>query len=465
VSISAEIDTQGCSGGKAARPRAKGCGIVGLPFNGIDLNLVRNAIGDALSYADMKAVMDQVHGEGTINECASDAEPRRIVADKCMDYSRRHGMLDELFISVANRTDAQDPLRLRLVDTLRKAFAQYEDVAPPLVALVASWPQSPLPPTVMARISRDFRLFFVDAADSLERPEVLKAMREAALAFDQYSRTVSALLEREEVLSDFFIETSVAHADALEKAAAEAAQLLGRLVRPQPTAIEARWVGVLHSALDAYRAALAVKNFDAIRSARNVLTHLLEATAPRIGEDLFASAATLSFERVAVVLRDIAKISGLAAATAAIIAPSILHCLIALPYRREVYRRWSEAFQALADLRGMVPADPDPGDEVWLVTVSDGWPAVHTTVRTLCLLVADGELQQRERELADSVGDAIAALVQRSQDAQAELKVALAGYAGFATERAAANGAALERELDKLAELRRILHAIRAALP
>lgn len=438
---------------------------MGLPFDGIDLSGVKNAIGDSFQFAEMKRVMDIVHGENIILEIVNDREPQRIMADKCVDHSRRHGMLVDLLIGAATRIEMNDRLRCRLTETMRQAFRQFEDIAPPVTAIATAWPQQArLAPPNGDAAAQGLRRLITAAADSVERTDVLKAMRNSAQQLEQHSRTVMPLLENETAPSAFFLATSQEHVDALEEAVETGTALLARLSEARPDAIEARWVAGLGNALGPYNSALAAKDFNAIRSARNVLQHFLDATAGRFDEDLLAYASALPFEQVAVALRDAAASAGLASAIGAI-TPAILRCRVALAHRQEVHARWIKAGDALDDMREMIPADNSNPDDTWLGPVNEQWTAARTVVRTLCLLDPDTALHQKERELADAVGDAIAAAVQRQPDATADLYAAMLDYLALAGERASATGAQLERELDKLAGLRATLQTLRAALP
>jgi len=157
-----------------------------------------------------------------------------------------------------------------------------------------------------------------------------------------------------------------------------------------------------------------------------------------------------TFEPVAVVLRN---------------AADILRCRIALGYRRETHRRWADAMGDLEDLHDLIPVHPTAADDAWLIDMNKRWVPMRTVVRTLCLLNADDALHNYERKLANGVGDGIVAVVQKAPGALTYLRAAVDKYLAFTREWTGNSAKVLENELDKLADLRVILQAIRMALP
>src|SRR5262245_55344971 len=104
---------------------------MGLLFDVAKLKAETNAIGDSLDFDQLSAVMSSVYGDQIINAIANEKDPRRTVAEKCIRYADRHGMIAHVFLDVARRTEAADALRSRLTTAVRQAFSPYVDVGTP----------------------------------------------------------------------------------------------------------------------------------------------------------------------------------------------------------------------------------------------------------------------------------------------------------------------------------------------
>ncbi|MGO7359992.1 hypothetical protein ACCS66_35545 [Rhizobium ruizarguesonis] len=430
-----------------------------LLYAGVVMTPIGNAIGDRFTFDELAEIMNQLHGEGTIHEATAEGKPRRIAANECIEYTRRRGLLAELFFETAKRTDVEEKLRRQLAGVLREGFSMYADVAPQATAAVA-WLQPPFVP-LQSGVSW-LRTLFAEVADTVERPWVIKEMRDVASKLLAYSRNVAPLFDQENG-SGADLEIAQILVAEFERCADVVEVILGRLSRPVLDGVETRWAGALRKALESYREAIRVGDVESERAARGVLTNVLETTV--FDGEVLASAPQLSFERMAVISREVSKALGRQTTVDTQVAPAFLNCDFAVSNRWESHKKWMNAVDLLQEAAGAVPTDQDVADDAWLSIFNEKWPPVETLVRTLSLLDYNSEVAEHEEELADAVNSIFELITLNESGAPAiNLVHSLTAYVDFAIARETDSGSKLEEELDKLFAFRQFVQHLKTMI-
>ncbi|UIK19520.1 hypothetical protein [Rhizobium leguminosarum] len=418
---------------------------------------IGNAIGDRFTFDELSEIMKQLHGEGTIHEATAEGKPRRIAANECIEYTRKRGLLAELFLDMAKRTDVEEKLRRQLADMLRAGFAKYKDVAPQAAAATTWLPplSVPLQPSLLW-----LRTLSAEMADTVERPWVIKEMRDVANKLLAYSRNVAPLFDQKHDVGQD-LEIAQVLVIEFERGAADVEVMLKRLWRPALGATETRWAVALRKASESYREAIRAADIESVRASRDVITNFLEATA--FDGEVLASAQQLSFERMAVVSREVSKALGKQETVDTLVAPAFLTCDFALSYRCETYTRWKNAAELLREAAGAVPSEQDGTDDAWLATFNEKWPPVETLVRTLSLLDSNSAIAELEDQLADAINSAFEEITLNESGTSAiNLVRSLGAYVDFAIARTADTRRQLEIELDKLLAFRQFVQQLKA---
>ncbi|WP_105370792.1 hypothetical protein [Neorhizobium huautlense] len=425
-----------------------------LLYAGVTLEPISKAIGNRFTFEDLAEVMSNLHGEGSIHEATTKERPREVVAKECIDYTRRRGLLAEMFLIIATRTDVEEKLRFQLADLLRLGFKQYADVSLQ-VAAATSW--LPPPPVSLPGVSR-LGTLFGEVADAVERPWVIKDLDSVARRLLTYSRKFAPLFDQHGADQDLEIGQVLLH--EFERGIAEAEMTLKRISRPQPDGAETRWVVALRKASEAYREAMRAREIETVRACREVLTNLLEMTA--LDDEIRASGRRLSFERLAVLSREVSKELGVQATVDTSVAPAFLICDFAFSYRSETYERWKDAISTLQNAVEAVPTEQHRNDDAWLATFNDKWSSIETLVRTLSLLDASGAIAKLEEDLADSVNSAFEEIMlEELETSSINLVHSLAAYVDFTTARKVQIGHEFDVELGKLLAFREFVQQLK----
>jgi len=423
------------------------------------MTAIGNALGDRFSFSELTEIMQELHGEGAIHEATADGKPRRIAAVDCIEYTRKRGLLAELFLGTAKRTDVEDRLRRQLTSMLRSGFEPFADVAQQAKA-ATGWlppPSAPLAPPGCPWLET----FVAEASDTVERPWVIKEMCEVAGKLLVYSRTIAPLFDRN--AGQDLAENSRVLFGEFERAVDSVDQVLKRLTRPALDRAETRWAAALHRAVETFRDAIAAGDSETMRAAGGMLTSFLESTA--LHGEILASAPQLSFERVAVISREVSRVLGMLSTVDTHVAPALLKCDFALSYRWEIYVLWNNVMERLRDAATSLPATGNATDDAWLDDFNEKWPPAQTLARTLCLLDPDAAIAGREEELADDVNEILlAAALDETGSGVAKLGSSLNAYLDFTLARTAYTGKQLEDELDKLLALRQFLQQLRTVV-